>query len=114
MSDRNLSAVQFRFTPGERFVTPHRVSAHDDSGREIGHMEWHMKTGRVLGIEVDESHRRQGVATGMWFAGQRAAADKRSVVKPKHSQERTDAGDAWAKTVGGTIPRRTHFDGRAL
>lgn len=98
---------QFEFIPGERFVHPHKVVARAGD-QQIGQMEWHMKTGRVLGIEVDEAHQRQGVATGMWNAAHDAARQTRSVVKPKHSAERTDAGDAWVKAVGGSVPRRTH------
>lgn len=105
MSHRVLQDVQFDFHPGERFVSPNRVTATDGSGNQIGSMDWHVKTGHVLDIRVDEDHQRQGVATGMWDAGHAAAAGDRAVVQPRHSSERTGAGDAWAKAVGGRRPR---------
>ena len=103
----SVSSLQFRFVPGERFITPHRVEAIED-GQPVGHLDWHMKTGHVLKVEVNEEHRRQGVATGLWQQAQTAASGTRSVVKPKHSSERTVEGDAWAKSVGGPVPRRSN------
>jgi hypothetical protein len=49
-----------------------------------------------------------GMATEMWNHANRVAdAAKGNVPHPEHSSSRTDAGDAWAKSVGGYIPPNT-------
>ena len=68
----------------------HRVSAHVGD-RRIATMSWSGKIG-VHNIEVDPQYQRQGIAT--------------KVPAPSHSKDRTDAGDAWARSVGGRLPRR--------
>jgi GNAT superfamily N-acetyltransferase len=84
----------------------HRVSAVLP-GREkpIGTMSWSKKG--IHNVEVDPQYQRQGIATELWNRGHQEAASNRSVVAPKHSPDRTDAGDAWAKSVGGRRPRRS-------
>jgi hypothetical protein len=42
----------------------------------------------------------------MYFHAKRTAAHTRGVKEPKHSRDRTNEGDAWARTVGGALPRR--------
>jgi GNAT superfamily N-acetyltransferase len=109
----NPHSVDYRFTEGERFVNHHKITAHIGD-KQVGSLEWHPKTGRVMGVEVDSEHRRKGIGTQMWFQAIQAASNSRRIKKPIHSAERTDAGDKWAKTVGGTVPRRTHVDGRPI
>lgn len=83
------------------------VGSFMDPGiRPIGSMSWHHQTGEVRGIDTDPGHRRQGVASSMWAEGQRVAGETRGVKLPKHSAQRTTAGDAWAKSVGGRLPKR--------
>ena len=56
--------------------------------------------GTIWGVEVAEKHQKKGLATAMYHHAQRQG------IPIKHSEWRTDAGDAWAKKVGGTIPKR--------
>jgi len=97
--------LSFEFTRGEQYRSHHRIVA-TMGGQYVGHIEWHPKSGRVMGVEVAPEHRRKGIATHLWRAAIRQAADSRSVKKPIHSSDRTDAGDAWARAIGGTLPRR--------
>ena len=67
----------------------------------IGQMLWRKGTGEITKIHVNESHRRQGVATSMY-----RHALSLDVDPPVHNTKRTDAGDAWAQAVGGDVPPR--------
>lgn len=75
----------------------------------------HPEYGRIgemaLDTEPDEQGRREihdigvmlkghGVGTGMWEYAHAAG------LKPKHSAERTEEGERWAKHVGGDLPPR--------
>jgi len=81
-------------------VPRHRITATLPSGFPVGSMAWHPKTKEVTGINVEPGEQRKGLATAMWNMGQ----DIRP--KPVHSADRTRAGEAWAKSVGGRLPRR--------
>jgi GNAT superfamily N-acetyltransferase len=72
----------------------HQILLHHE-GEQVGDMEWYGKKGTIHHVNVDEDHSRKGLATAMWM--------KRP---PIHSADRTDHGDAWAKSVGGPRPRR--------
>jgi len=67
-------------------------------------MSWNSKG--ITGIEVPPDHQRKGIASAMWAEGHRLAETERGIPAPKHSSDRTDAGDAWARSVGGRLPRR--------
>ena len=97
--------LQFHYdTPdlGESFTT-HRIRAMHDSG-EAGTMLWSAKGIRNIG--TTPGLERRGVATAMWHEGHRLAAENKRIPKPKHSPDRTKAGDAWARSVGGRLPRK--------
>jgi hypothetical protein len=80
------------------------VIARDTEGSFVGNMRWSAK--QVRNVMVNESHQRQGIASGMWNEGHRLASENARIPKPKHSPDRTHAGDAWARSVGGPLPRR--------
>lgn len=58
--------------------------------------------GRIKMIQVWEQYQRKGLATMLWEEAQRRWPD----LKIRHSEDRTVDGDAWARSVGGPIPRR--------
>lgn len=100
-----------RFVDGFRFVyttqdhgetRPRHVVTAYDAAVKVGEMVWLGRTGEVWGIEVDPAYRRRGLATAMLEFAQEAPK------KPKHSNQRTDDGEAWARSVGGPVPRRLH------
>ena len=100
MSARDsLNGMQFQYTKVDTGGRPmHRLEAvHPDHG-VVGKMDWSVK--QIRNIDVEPEHRRQGIATALWEKGQSIRPT------PKHSDQRTDAGDAWARTVGGRLPRR--------
>ena len=79
----------------------HLVTAYLGSER-VGNLEWYGRTGEVYEIVVRADHRRKGLATAMWEFAQDAPK------KPKHSTQRTNDGEAWARTTGDSMPRRSH------
>jgi hypothetical protein len=81
----------------------HRIRAFADNGAHLGDMLWDAK--QIRNIGVGEQFQRRGVATSMWNEGQRLA-EERGIPAPKHSPDRTNAGDAWARSVGGRLPRK--------
>lgn len=110
-----LSGVQFSMAYEEqsdyaRRRQPHKyhsVIARDSEGNVAGELHWRRNSrtgtpGQIDWVGVAPEHRRQGLATAM-LEHARGLDLKPS---PKHSPERTDDGDAWARSVGGRLPRR--------
>lgn len=93
--------MQFSY---ERLGSEHNVVARTGTGSFAGNMRWSAK--QVRNVMVEPEHQRQGIATAMWNEGHRLAEQNARIPKPKHSADRTIAGDAWAKSVGGPLPRR--------
>lgn len=96
----HLSDVQFT----HKVILPGKAEGITASraGRAVGYLDWHSdaKPGpRVQGVHVDAAHRRQGIAAEMYRRASEIAG------KPLgHSEERTPAGDAFARSVGGHLP----------
>jgi hypothetical protein len=67
-------------------------------------MMWNAKEISNIGVSADQQ--RRGVATGMYQHAQQLAATNARIPAPKHSADRTTAGDAWARSVGGRLPRK--------
>ena len=91
------------------------ASGLPQGGRRVGFMEWEKPEGsdsatEILAIEVSPEHRRKGLATAALKHSQTVARASRGAIPvPRHSSHRTNAGDAWAKAVGGDIPTRIPF-----
>ncbi len=84
-----------------------RGGSHDEDEDEVvGQLDWHRKTGRIAMVEVDPAFQRQGIATHMHKLGQEFSPT------PQHSNDRTNKGTAWAKSVGGKLPRLKPAPGR--
>ena len=111
-----LNGVQFQYHAPEMGESHHRITA-DLSGTEIGQtytelgkpprpaeMKWNAKG--IQGIDVPPAFKRQGVGTALWNEGHRLAETNAKIPAPKHSADRTNEGDAWARSVGGRLPRR--------
>ncbi len=81
----------------------HQIIAYID-GERVGCLPWD-EHGRIGFVIVEASYRRQGIATAMW-----EYAHTLPIVPPEHSPNRTDAGDAWAASVGGYLPPRNDRD----
>lgn len=106
-ASEKLNGIQFQYDQpdlGESTAT-HRLRAFSASGSaHLGDMLWNAKGLRNIG--TNPGFERRGVATAMWHEGQRMASENRTIPAPKHSADRTKAGDAWARSVGGRLPRR--------
>ncbi len=103
-----LNVTQFQYDNpdlGESKIV-HRVRAFADSGAHVGDMLWDSKGIRNIGVPADQQ--RRGVATQLWQEGQRLSSENAKIPAPKHSADRTKAGDAWARSVGGRLPRRVN------
>lgn len=101
-----LSDVQFQYrTVDEGGRKPmHRIDAATDRGTGLGYLVWN--SDKVVNIQVHGQFQRRGVGTAMWNEGHRVAEENARIPAPKHSADRTTAGDAWARSVGGRLPRR--------
>ena len=84
---------------------PNRVTPAGTT-HTVGEMQWKQKGGKIMRIDVPHIFQRQGVATGMYEEGKRLAAEHQRIPRPAHSADRTTEGQAWAKAVGGRLPRR--------
>ena len=115
-ADEHLSGMQFEYldpeSQGSRHT--HRINAFQEVPWEgvdkttrvsLGHMSWDRK--RIVNIDVRPEVQRRGVATALWEEGHRLAGEVQRIPRPKHSADRTTKGDAWARSVGGSLPRRT-------
>ena len=98
-----LSDIQFEYHPSEMGGESHRITARS-GGEYAGHLLWSSK--QVRNIDVAPAMQRQGVGTAMWNEGHRLASENARIPQPKHSADRTNEGDAWARSVGGRLPRR--------
>jgi GNAT superfamily N-acetyltransferase len=90
--------------PSER--NPYAGSSLDPGIRPIASLSWHHRTGEISGVYTVPEHQRQGVATALYQQGQEIASKTRGVPTPRHSEQRTRSGDAWARSVGGHLPGR--------
>lgn len=82
----------------------HGILARQDDGTEIGRLVWNSR--HIGNVEVKPEFQRQGIATGMIEHARLLAELNHRIPQPKHSDDRTEAGDAWARSVGGRLPRR--------
>ena len=115
---KNLSEVQFRYTAPSRkgFFAYHQIQAiapqaegPRGKGIVVGTIQWHPKSGDVNWVRTHENYRGLGVATTLWEKANKLSADT-GIKAPKHSKHRTEQGESWAKSVGGAMPPRAHYE----
>jgi GNAT superfamily N-acetyltransferase len=103
---RNLSEVQFKHYPGDNRGKDHILTATNPEGERVGDIKWHGRTGRVNMVYVHPNYRGLGVATTLWDKATHLSEIGHAPT-PKHSDDRTLAGEEWVKTIGGNIPKLT-------
>ena len=81
----------------------HYLEAHKD-GEVVGKLNWVHPSGNISGIHVAKEHRRKGIGTALYREGHRLAQE-RGIPKPKVTGDRTNDGEAWAKTLGVRLPK---------
>ena len=97
--------TQFRYVAPSMGNRLHEVQVSlSDDPTDVAHLAWNARG--VHNIEVPTEHQRRGVATGLWNEAHRLAEQNARIPAPKHSADRTTEGDAWARSVGGRLPRR--------
>lgn len=96
-SGSNLHGVR-AFTPDQDPSDPYE--------RGVGSLSWSRRSGEIMSIGVESSYRRQGLATELLRRGRDFAQETRGVKAPKHSRERTNDGESWARSLGERLPRR--------
>jgi hypothetical protein len=101
-----VNGMQFHYDNPELGTAKmiHRVTAKTGEAT-LGTMLWNSRG--ILNIGVQPEQARRGVATAMWHEGHRLAEQNARIPKPKHSPDRTAMGDAWARSVGGRLPRKS-------
>lgn len=88
---------------GRRNVDMNIIEVRDGEA-VIARLQWEVISGEIYKLWVHEQYRRQGLATQMW----NFAHSLNKVINPKHSEWRTDDGDAWARSFGTPLPPRQH------
>lgn len=81
-------------------------SSADPGIRPLSSLSWHHRTGEIKGVYTAPEYQRQGIASALHQKAQEIAGETRGVPAPRHSSFRTNSGDAWARSVGGRLPRR--------
>lgn len=104
----NLSHLQFNLTVDRKAGNYHHLTAtHPETGHELGYMEWGgdgaEPAGEIGRVFVNKDNRGSGIGAALYHE---ALSNKKVKLKPEHSSRRTDAGDAWARRVGGELPER--------
>ena len=117
---KNLSEVQFRYTApvskNDNYhellaIAPHAEGRGSKPGQGlvVGRVMWNKKSGEVNWIRTHENYRGLGIASTLWEKANKLAADT-GIKAPKHSRHRTEQGESWAKSVGGAMPPRAHYE----
>ena len=85
-------------------------SVHPDTGEVMGQMTFwghdSVVPGEIDKIDVGEKFRRQGIATQMLEEARRTSEIDSNVPYAVHSTTRTEAGEAWARSTGDSLPAR--------
>lgn len=95
--------VTYKMTPNN--LNGGKITAHKN-GKEIGVIDWFTPLDgapQVMGIEVDKEHQRKGIGRELYKRATNAAGGKL-----EHSKTRTNAGEAFARKVGGHMPARVN------
>ncbi len=69
-----------------------------------GYLKWAVEGGgKIYDLWTRPDRRRRGVASLLWTVAGEVAAEH-GWPMPQHSGQRTEAGEAWARSMGGTLP----------
>jgi len=82
----------------------HDLEISNQEGKHLGNLSWDARSGRVSNLGTDQAYESLGVATHLWEHANKIA-ESMGIKAPKHSNDRTPQGDAWATSVGGAKPK---------
>jgi ribosomal protein S18 acetylase RimI-like enzyme len=74
----------------------------------MGNIQWNKDSGEIISIGVNRKFRRLGVANTLFQEAHKSAREQ-GLAEPKHSEDRSDEGDAWAKQAGGDVPPQKKY-----
>ena len=102
------------YTPAGKYLGHTITATHN--GSEVGSYEWGTpgerntpNVGKIASVYVYPHHRRKGLATRMHNAAKQIAARNPEVPMPKHSDDRSPEGDAWANSTKDRIPKTNNY-----
>lgn len=101
---------EFKYEPSINSVSGeiglHKVVAYHKEHGKVGRLIWDPEDGEIQGVDVDAEHRGKGVAEGMLLH----AKSLNTSPAIRHSDDRSDSGDAWARKMaekhGDALPPR--------
>jgi len=95
---------EYLYVAPDKHRWEHKIRATDtETQKYVGQLLWDTHTGAIADVHVVPELQRRGIATSMW---QKAHSLPSDIIPPRHSVFRSDAGDAWARSVGGELPER--------
>lgn len=102
MTMSDLSGAQFYHYRQGRSPGYNAVVAAVADSHVLGHLSWGPNDTRVQTVWVQRGYRRHGMATALWQHAR--------TVEPElaHHTDRSDAGDAWVRSLHDAAPERTH------
>ena len=87
----------------------HHMRMEDEkTGNFMGGIDWNAKTGVIEGVVTEHPYTRLGVASTLFHEAKKTAREQ-GLAEPRHSTDRTEKGDLWAKAVGGHLPRNMRY-----
>jgi ribosomal protein S18 acetylase RimI-like enzyme len=75
----------------------------------MGNIQWNKDTGEIISVGVKTRYRRMGVANTLFHEAHKVAREQ-GLAEPKHSGDRSDEGEIWAKQAGGEVPPRKKYN----
>lgn len=116
-NDEFLAGLNYVPENGDYYATVRAFppGADPETDKPAGMLKWRKASpaGEIHFISVEEPYQRQGLATELLSRGRNFAQATRGLPVPKHSRDRTNAGEAWARSLGERLPRREQrWDGR--
>ena len=79
----------------------HAWQMRDSKGNLLGHLNID-SSGLIEQVETHPEVRRQGIATALYNAAKEASLKDPSIPMIRHSSNRTQLGDRWAKSISKT------------
>ena len=105
--DRNpiwhIDSNGYQYTPTD-YGTYIRINVWSpEAGEYVGWFEFRKVDGEIMEVNVEEEHRRKGIATNSLGVA-RVYAEDSGLPAVVHSDDRTPEGEAWAKSTGDELP----------
>jgi GNAT superfamily N-acetyltransferase len=105
--DRNprwhIDSNGYEYTPTDYGTYVSILVWSPEAGEYVGKLDFRKVDGEIMQVDVEEEHRRKGIATNSLGVA-RAYAEESGLPPVTHSNDRTPEGEAWAKSIGDELP----------